>query len=321
MALKFFLIFFLFFLIPLASCRQAEEKVNTVRLAYLQSDLHHLPAFVALEKGFYRQEGLSVEVSGIFKAGPELMSAFSAGSLDVGYVGLSPATVAVANKIAQVKVVSQINKNGSALIVKKVAPFHELAALKGKAIAIPGHSTIQDFLLRKAIVNSNLQDNQMNIITIKPPEMMSALSSNSIDAFISWEPYPSMALTKEIGRILMYSRDIWHDHPCCVLVVSEQFIKNSPSKVKSLLKSHLTSIDYIENNRREAVSIGVTYTGMDRKTIEMALQNIQFDNHIVSNQIGEYIRFLNKLGYTSITDQVSFIQSFISDYAEYEEEK
>ncbi len=173
--------------------------------------------------------------------------------------------------------------------------------------------------MRKAIINFNLKDNQMNIITIKPPEMISALSSNSIDAFISWEPYPSMALTKEIGRVLMYSRDIWHDHPCCVLVASEQFIKSSPSKVKSLLNSHIKSINYIKNNSMEAVSIGVKYTGMDRKTIEMALQKIQFDYHISSSQIVEYIQFLNKLGYTSIADQRSFIQSFIINYAEYEE--
>ena len=31
-----------------------------VRIAYLQNDIHHLPCWVALEKGFYAQEGLAV---------------------------------------------------------------------------------------------------------------------------------------------------------------------------------------------------------------------------------------------------------------------
>ena len=73
-----------------------------VRIAYLQSDIHQLPCWVALEKGLYEKEGVKVEVAGIFKAGPELMSAFAAGALDMGYVGGAPATTAVANKTARV---------------------------------------------------------------------------------------------------------------------------------------------------------------------------------------------------------------------------
>jgi len=311
---KRILILFFFFTMLLSSCTLNNQERTPIRLAYLQSDLHHLPAFVALEKGFFKQEGLSVEVAGIFKAGPELMSGFAADSLDVGYVGLSPATVAVANKTAQVKVISQVNKNGSALVVKKNAPFKNLTDLKKKVIAIPGHSTIQDFLLRKSLSNSGLSDSLFTVITIKPPEMISVLSSTQIDAFIAWEPYPSMAITKNTGTIVLYSKDIWHDHPCCVLVVSTQFFNDYPSKVTSLLKAHLKSINYIEENVMEAIKIGVKYTGMDKKTVELALHNIQFDYRITASQSIEYIEFLNKLGYTSITNPQIFIHSLIVAY-------
>ena len=90
-----------------------------VRIAYLQSDIHQLPCWVALEKGLFEKEGVKVEVAGIFKAGPELMSAFAAGALDMGYVGVAPATTAVANKTAKVVVLAQVNTEGSALVVKK----------------------------------------------------------------------------------------------------------------------------------------------------------------------------------------------------------
>ena len=124
-------------IILLSSCQFSGDKSTTIRLAYLQSDLHHLPAFVALEKGFYQQEGISVEVSGIFKAGPEMMSGFSAGSIDAGYVGLAPVVVAVANKTAQLQILAQVNKNGSALVIKKAAPFTQLAELQGKGNCHP----------------------------------------------------------------------------------------------------------------------------------------------------------------------------------------
>ncbi len=304
-------IFLLSLLVFSPSCGPTEKESDVVRLAYLQSDLHHLPAFVALEKGFYKEEGVSVEVSGIFKAGPELMSGFSAGSLDAGYVGLSPATVAVANKTAEVKVIAQVNQNGSAIVVRKDAFYKNITDLKKRVVAIPGHSTIQDFLLRKALSNYDLDDKSLTIITIKPPEMISTLNSKQINAFIAWEPYPSMAITRGFGDILIYSKDIWQDHPCCVLIVSTEFIENNPSKVKSLLKAHIKSINYIKNNFEDAVSIGVKYTGMDKQTIELALQNIQFDHHMSISKAIAYVQFLNKLGYTSITDPQSFVKSLI----------
>jgi len=303
------LLLLLCFLPLLSPCNHKEKAGKMVRLAYLQSDLHHLPAFVALEKGFYQQEGIEVEVSGIFKAGPELMSAFAAGSLDVGYVGLSPATVAVANKTAQVKIIAQVNKNGSAIVVRKDDPFQKLADLKGKLIAIPGHSTIQDFLLRKALSDFGLNDIMATIITIKPPEMISTLSNKQIDAFIAWEPYPAMAINKNVGKVLMYSKDIWLDHPCCVLIVSKQFIEDNSSKLNVLLKAHRKSINYIENNISDAVTIGVKYTGFDERTIKLALQNIQFDHHLSISQASEYIKFINKLSYAKITNPQTFIQS------------
>jgi len=296
-------------LLFLFSCGPSDKDSAPVRLAYLQSDLHHLPAFVALEKGFYQEEGVTVEVSGIFKAGPEMMSGFAAGSLDVGYVGLAPALVAVANKTARIKVLSQVNKNGSALVVRKDAPYRNISDFDKKVIAIPGHATIQDFLIRKALIDGGRETATPTIITIKPPEMISVLTSAQIDAFIAWEPYPSLAVTKDTGKIFRYSKDIWPDHPCCVLVVSTEFMEKNPAQVAAVRKAHLTSIAYIENNPQEAIDIGVTFTGMDKRAVELALQHIDYDHHITASQALEYINFLNTLGYTTVTQPQSFFQS------------
>ena len=119
-----------------------------VRIAYLQSDIHQLPCWVALEKGFFEKEGVKAEVAGIFKAGPELMSAFAAGALDMGYVGVAPATTAVANKTARVVVLAQVNTEGSAIVLKKEGKIQSIPELVGKIAVVPGHSTVQDFLFR-----------------------------------------------------------------------------------------------------------------------------------------------------------------------------
>jgi NitT/TauT family transport system substrate-binding protein len=302
---------FLLLLILLFSCQFSGEKDAPIRLAYIQSDLHHLPAFVAIDKGFYKKEGVSVEVSGIFKAGPEMMSGFSAGSIDVGYVGLAPVVVAVANKTAELQVLAQVNKNGSALVIKNNAPLKQIAELKDRIVAIPGHATIQDFLLRKAFFNAGVSASDSTVITIKPPEMISVLDTGQIDAFIAWEPYPSLAVTKNKGTVLTYSKDIWPDHPCCVLVVDSAFFKSNPAKAEALHKAHLASLAYIKNNPEDALNIGIKYTAMDKNTVEIALKNIDFSHQITATHALEYIQFLNKLGYTNIVHPQSFLKSLI----------
>ena len=116
-------------LVSTATGAAAAEKL---RLGYLRSDLHHLAAWVGIEKGYFRDEGLDVEVAGIFNAGAEEMSAFASKGLDVGYLGMAPRVTGVANKAASVKAAALANAEGSAVVVKAGSPARNLKDLTGK---------------------------------------------------------------------------------------------------------------------------------------------------------------------------------------------
>ena len=120
--------------------------------------------------------------------------------LDMGYVGVAPVTAAMANKSARVVVLAQVNSEGSCLIVKKDPGLQNLSDLKGKTLAVPGHATVQDFLLRRVLGKWNLLPPQTQILVLKPPEMISALRNGDIDGFIAWEPFPTRAVILEAGR-------------------------------------------------------------------------------------------------------------------------
>jgi NitT/TauT family transport system substrate-binding protein len=303
------IIIFVLFLTGLSSQGLAGK---TVRMAYLQNDIHQLACWVALEKGFYAQEGLDVEVTGIFKAGPELMSAFSAGALDVGYVGVAPATTAVANKTARVTVLAQANSEGSALVIRKDSRIQSVSELKGKTIAVPGHATVQDFLLHKVLDKTNLLAGQTNIMVIKPPEMIGALRNKDIDGFIAWEPFPAKAVTMDVGRILITSRDIWKDHPCCVLAADSRFLESREEDAKKIVKAHVRATDFINQNPREAMQIGVKYTGMDEKTVSMAMKNVKYAYSLNVDAEKEYVHFLSQWKYIRVEDVSAFTSRFIN---------
>ncbi len=287
------------------------SSASLVRMAVLQNDIHHLPLWVALDEGFFKEQGINVEIAGIFRSGPEIMSAFSAGALDMAYVGEAPSVTAVANGTANVAILAQVNTEGSAIVVGKNSPIKTISDLKGKQIAIPGYSTVQDLLLRKALGESGLDPKQAKIVVIKPPEMIGALRTNQIDAFISWEPYPAQAVCMGIGKKLVSSGEIWTNHPCCVLVIDRKFAQANGENVKRILQAHKKSVDFILDKPGEAAQIAIKYTGMDELTAKQALGNVKYVSSLNIEGLKEYVDYLRGLGYIKLNDIQSFMGKLI----------
>lgn len=308
--IKRFLIIVL--LLALVGVSHADQQ-KPLRMAYLQNDIHHLAFWVAMEKEFFKQQGVAVEVAGVFRAGPEIMTAFAAGELDVAYVGEAPATTAVANKAARVVVLAQVNTEGSALVVSaKATGIDQLADLKGKTVAVPGHSTVQDFLLKKALKQHGLDLKQIKVIVIKPPEMINALQAGQIDAFIAWEPYPSQAVTMGNGRHLLTSHQMWANHPCCVLAADANLLNTSPQKAQAVVRAHVQATDFINQHPDEAVQIGVKYTGMDEAVVRQAMKTVKYTFQLNIDGEKEYVRFLSELRYIRVNDPDRFVSDFIN---------
>lgn len=90
---------------------------KTVRIGYLRADLHQLALFVALDQGYFEEFGLTVELF-VFSAGPEEMDAFGAEDIDMGYLGIAPATTKRLNLAIPIVILAGVNNEGSAIVVR-----------------------------------------------------------------------------------------------------------------------------------------------------------------------------------------------------------
>lgn len=295
-----------------AAAGSSAEK--PIRLGYLQNDIHHLAFWVAQDKGMLARKGAKVEVAGIFRSGPDIMSAFAAGALDMAYVGEAPATTAVANGTADVVVISQVNTEGSALVIASSgkSAIAGLNGLEGKTVAVPGLSTVQDFLLKQALRRQGVKLEKVKFIVIKPPEMIPALRNGDVDAFIAWEPYPAKARSMGVGQNLATSRELWPGHPCCVLVADAKYLAANPGKVKAMLAAHLQATEFIHQQPDKAADIGVKYTGMDKATITAAMKTVHYTHELSIDGEKQYVRFLSELGYIPKVDADIFVKKFIN---------
>jgi len=270
---------------------------EVIRVGHLKDD-HHSALFIAQAKEMYEKEGLKVETIE-FNAGPDLVKAAATGQIDIGFCGTPPAVTGIAKGVP-IKIVAAVNQEGSGIIVREDAGIQKIEDLKGKTIAIPMKGSIQDVLLQMTLKEHGINPEEVNIIEMQVPLMPKALEAGKIDGFIAWEPYVSMAEQKGYGHAIAYSRDIWKDHPCCVVIATDQFIKEHPDQLRRFLKVHVEATEYLNTHKNESASIVAEALGTDPAVEKRAFQNMKFIAVPTSSFIDNVMKFVGiekQLGY------------------------
>lgn len=300
-------------LLALAAPARATGPIP-VRVASLQNDLHHLPLWVGVEKGFFKAEGLDVQLAGAFRTGAELVSAFGAGDLDAAYVGQAPVTMAVARRTADLQVLALVNAEGSEIVVRTNDPARRLEDLRGRTLAIPGIGSVQDLLVRKALAAAGLAD-AVKVIVLRAPEMGPALQSGQIDAFIAWEPHGAQARVRGVGRTLVPSRAIWKGHPCCVLAVGRAFLASQPGAAEALRRAHRRAIEFIRADPAAALAIAARQTGLEEPVLREALAEVTYEWRLSAADELEVVRSLTALGYLDPADPAALVDRLVAPAA------
>ncbi|MBD3213237.1 MAG: hypothetical protein GF311_11575 [Candidatus Lokiarchaeota archaeon] len=251
---------------------------SPIKLGALSGDLHHLPLFVALENHYFEDEDLDIQSDDIiwFPNGNEAMVAFEAGRLDMSYLGLAPAMAHKLTQNAPIKVVSGVNVNGSAIMVRDDPLITNIANLSN--IAVPSLNNMQDFILQIALNNSGISVEEVNRPVLSVGNMENELNIGSIDGFVAWEPFNAKA-ADTVAKYLYYSSEIWPNHPCCVIASSLDFMVKESEVVEKIIRIHKKAVNWMKqpSNLGDLINIAKKYTSIQENSIiETALDNIGY---------------------------------------------
>lgn len=249
---------------------------NTVKIGYLPSD-HDAALFVADKQGLYADKNITTELVQ-FNNGGDLMTAMASGEVDVGYVGIAPVLSSV-SKGVPVKVISSAQTEGSGIVVTKDSGINSAADLKGKSIATPGEASIQHVLLSYYLKKNGLSTNDLNISAMKVPSMNDALKTKQIDGIVTFQPYVSIAASDTGNVVLENSSGILPNHPCCVVVASDDFIKNHEDKAKDIVDIHKNATKFINDK---------VAAGNSSEVVKLLPEDIVSDAHLEANSLQSF---------------------------------
>jgi sulfonate transport system substrate-binding protein len=137
-----------------------------------------------------------------FPAAAPLLEALNAAAIDTGIVGDAPFTFAVASG-APIRAImaTQQDQGGLAILVRPDSPVRTLADLKGKRIGT-GRGSVGHQLMLAALEDAGIPKSAVTLSFLLPAEAKAALTSGSLDAWSTWEPYTSQLERSGEARIV-----------------------------------------------------------------------------------------------------------------------
>ncbi|MDR6234144.1 aliphatic sulfonate ABC transporter substrate-binding protein [Pseudomonas oryzihabitans] len=145
-----------------------------------------------------------------FQAGPQLLEALNAGSVDVGYTGSPPPIFAQAAGVDLVYLGAEpASESVEAIVVPNGSAIRAVSELKGKKVAVQKGSSA-NFLLVAALNKAGLTLKDIQPVYLAPADARAAFANGSVDAWAIWDPYLAAIQQGQSVRVLADYKGLLH---------------------------------------------------------------------------------------------------------------
>jgi ABC-type nitrate/sulfonate/bicarbonate transport system substrate-binding protein len=258
-------------LVLLLSATPAAAQLKKVRLSATSVAVTELQFRIALLKGFYRDEGLDVEI--ILIRGAVGMQALLGGSVD--YTSAAGSIIAGAVRGVPVRLVLVVNTKPQFDLVGQ-PDIKTVAQLKGKVVGISSRGGAVDILTQTILSQHGVTANKdATLIVIgSPEELVTALRTGRIAACLLTQPR-QLILYRDGFTKLAYSGDYLSSYPTGGVGTTEEKIKNNPAEVMGFVRASLKGQQYFAQHRSESIELISKYLGIKDRPLATEVYDLQ----------------------------------------------
>jgi sulfonate transport system substrate-binding protein len=251
-----------------AQSRPAADALAQLRIGYQKSavNLVLLKQEGALEKRFPAARVQWIE----FPAGPQLLEALAAGSLEFGLTGDSPPVFAQAAGKDLFYVGAEPPKpDSSAILVPPDSPLRTLSDLKGKRVALQKGSSAH-YLLVRAVEQAGLQWSEIQPTYLAPADARAAFERKSVDAWAIWDPFYAAVQLALKPRVLATGRDLTSNNS--FYLASRPLVTQHPRAVAALFEELTRADRVVQTDRPAAIKLVSDFSGLDAGVVSLFIQ-------------------------------------------------
>lgn len=294
-----FVLIFTFILIGLVACGQdkkedgsaAEDKSDAEQVSVdigMLKLTSSAPLFIALEKGFFKEEGIDAKAEW-FDAAQPISVATAGGDVDVGATGI---TASLYNMVAggeSLVIVAdkgreQQGYSSTAVLVPDDSDIKDIEGLKGKKIGITQTGSTYHYMAGRLLEEHGLTTSDVELVPLNSiPGLMETLESKQVDAVLLNEPNITRVVNDGYGEVIAQVGDEI-EYQTSGVFFSKAFAENEKAAT-NFLKAYARATQYYYDavltkdndeivpgeNYDEVINIIAEYTDQDPDVIKKGL--------------------------------------------------
>lgn len=239
------------------------------------------PIFVAFEKGFFKDEGLDIELVKTDWDG--LRQGLGLGNFDA----IQTLLMYVLKPIEQgldAKITGGIHTGCLRLQVSAKSNIKSPKDLKGKKIGIPTHLESPPHMFASRVLKSHGLDptSKQDVTWIAYPEdtLAKRLEDGSVEAIAASDPIGTILVGMGLVHTIADQADDapYCDEYCCVAVVSGKLAKNNPAAAAKITRAMMKAAKWVHQNSAAAAKLAVEkrYTATSAEINAQALAKLHY---------------------------------------------
>jgi len=230
------------------------------------------PAELAARAGFFERRGVDVKMVR-FSAYTDSIEAFREGKVDIDMQTFDDA-IRLSGAGVKMKVVlfTDYSFGGDGIVAR--SDITSVADLRGKKVGVE-IGTVGHFSLLKALEKSELEEEDITIVSIPAWEIKKAFLAGRIDAGVTWEPYLTSTAAEGDGRVIITSR-AYPGQIVTTMVVADELIDTRTDDVQAIVAAYFEAVRFVQEHRDEAYTIMAEAEGIGIDEFALHVEGLRY---------------------------------------------
>ena len=262
-------------LAPVRALGQAQPlRINVVYTPVLI----FAPLFVAIERGYLRDEGIEAELISA-PGGTSVFAVLASGRAEAAVGGLGAALFNAADRGLDFKVVAPAHSErppvSTPLVVDRVAfergQIRTVRDLRGKKVSVNVIGSATEFWVNAALLRGGLTIDQVQLVEVNFPDVPAALANGAIAGGMLGEPLTTLA--EDRGQIVRLSQDFIDNVQVTAVYYGGPFMRDHPRQAVGFIVAWLRACRYLYGggySRDDVALIVQKYTGVPADVVKRA---------------------------------------------------